>query len=127
VEVWSLGQGIVMITLPLLVGEGGTEWFLKLLNLSVEGVLSETERGGGVGVVIEIGTDMEIGIGDEMIGIGIGMIGGIVIDVIAIVTGIGIGNVRGKVIEIETEIGIGRGIERGIEVECNSHLSLVTD
>jgi len=87
-------------------GAGDMVWFLKLLNLNEGGVLSEKGRGGGVEVVIEIG--MVIGIEDEMIGIGIGMIGGIVIDVIVIVTG----NGRGKV--IETEIEIGRGIGRGI-------------
>jgi len=91
----------------------GMEWFLKLLNLNVGGVQSGTGRGGGVGVVI----GMVIGIEDGMIGIGmigIGMIEEIVIDVTAIVIVIGIGNVRGKVIGIEIEIG--RGIERGIEV-----------
>ena len=84
------------------------EWFLKLQNLNEGVVLSEKGKGEGVEVVIEIGIE------DGMIEIGIGMIGGIVIDVIVIatVTVIGIGIVRGKV--KETEIGRGRGIERGI-------------
>ena len=86
----------------------GMDWFLKLQNLNEEGVPSEKGKGEGVEVVIEIGIE------DGMIEIGIGMIGGIVIDVIAtaIVTVIGIGIVREKVTGTETEIG--RGIERGI-------------
>ena len=95
--------------IPLEVeGAEGMEWFLKLQNLNEGVVLSEKGKGEGVEVVIEIGIE------DGMIEIGIGMIGGIVIDVIVIatVTVIGIGIVRGKV--KETEIGRGRGIERGI-------------